>query len=346
MINTTYGNYYIGLDLHKKINVYCIKKADGQILEEGTMPATRKDLRDWISGLESPFMLGMEATMFSGWVYDCVCSMIDEPNQVFVGHAAMLKAMAVMKNKSDKIDARMLSDLLRCNLFPSIYMAPQEMRDLRRVLRFRNYLVRLAISLKNKTAGLLMECGQSYQKKKLHQKRYFSDLLENLEETPESVVELLQFNRNMIETFEQSQKRLLRELAENKSLRQRVHVLMSIEGVGVVTALTWALEVGDPHRFSSIAKANSYCGLTSAQNSSAGKNKRGAISKKRNAHLQHVLIEAAKLAPIHNSQLREVRDKNDATGHRNRATLAVARKIVAYLMAVDRSGKIFVPRSA
>ena len=69
-----------------------------------------------------------------------------------------------------------------------------------------------------------------------------------------------------------------------------------------MTALTWALEICDPQRFRSIADAVSYCGLTSALDSSADKQHRGPISKQRNGHLQTVLIEAAKLAPRWNPQ--------------------------------------------
>jgi len=82
--------------------------------------------------------------------------------------------------------------------------------------------------------------------------------------------------------------------------------LTTIPGVGQITALTWILEIGDPHRFSSIKKAVSYCGLCSDQKESGGKQYRGPISKKRNKRLQTILIEAAKLAPLWNPQLREV----------------------------------------
>ena len=58
-------------------------------------------------------------------------------------------------------------------------------------------------------------------------------------------------------------------------------------------------------------------------------------------HLQTVLIEAAKLAPRWNPQLAEVHERELERGHRNRATLEVARKLVAYLLAVDKSGKPF-----
>jgi transposase len=102
--------------------------------------------------------------------------------------------------------------------------------------------------------------------------------------------------------------------------------------------LTWALETGTPERFASIKAAMSYCGLTSALRESAGQQKRGPLSKQRNRHLQSVLIEAAKMAPMLNDKLKEVHTKaKEKGGHRNRATLAVARKLVAYLLAADRA---------
>ena len=57
-----------------------------------------------------------------------------------------------------------------------------------------------------------------------------------------------------------------------------------------------------------------------------------------------MLIEAAKLAPRWNPQLAEVHQRELQRGNRNRATLAVARKLVAYLLAVDKSGKRFEVR--
>lgn len=104
-----------------------------------------------------------------------------------------------------------------------------------------------------------------------------------------------------------------------------------------VLALTWVLEIGDPERMHSIDRAVSYCGLTSAQRSSAGKDRRGPISKQRNKHLQRVLVEAAKTAPQWNEKLKKVHEAEVKRGHKNRATLAVARKLVAYLLAVDRA---------
>jgi len=117
---------------------------------------------------------------------------------------------------------------------------------------------------------------------------------------------------------------------------------MTIPAVGPVTALTWVLEIGDVRRFSSIKKAISYCGLCGAEKSSAETIKRTPLSKQRNKHLQSVLIEAAKLAPRRSPELALVYDQEKQKGNANRATLAVARKMVAYLVAVDRRQKEFL----
>jgi len=142
------------------------------------------------------------------------------------------------------------------------------------------------------------------------------------------------------------QQRLVKGLRTDQGLRERVERLQSIRSVGEILALTWALEIGEVSRFPSIADAMSYCGLTSAQGSSAGKEQRGPISKQRNQHLQTILIEAAKLAPRYNPQLAAVHERELKRGNRNQATLAVARKLVAYLMAVDKSGKPFQARAS
>lgn len=225
-------------------------------------------------------------------------------------------------------------------------MAPEQFRNLRRILRYRNFLVREAVRMKNKTAGLLMEVGAEYNKSRLYGVQYFQTLMNQLDYVPQSVLELLQMTRSNMETFSKLQKSLICTLRSNPQISQRVELLMSIPGVGEVTALTWVLEIGKVNRFNRISQAVSYCGLCSAQKESAGKNFRGPISKKRNKHLQTVLIEAAKLAPRWNLQLAEVHERELTKGNRNRATLAVARKLAAYMLAVDKNQKKFILKEA
>ena len=333
--------HYIGFDIHKKVISFCEKQEDGTIVDQGMIRATRKSLSDWIRNRKTTWIGAMEATLFTGWIYDYLLPYAQE---LKVAHPEMLKAITAAKKKNDADDAEKIADLLRCNLLPECYMAPEEHRNLRRILRYRNLLVREAVKMKNKTAGLLMEVGAEYNKKRLHGTKYFHKLLDKLDYVPESVINLLRMNRSNMEVFDRMQKSLVRALLLDPQISRRVNLLMSIKGVGEVTALTWVLEIGDVNRFSRIRHAVSYCGLCSAQKESAGKNFRGPISKKRNKHLQTVLIEAAKLAPQWNPQLAAIYERESAKGNRNRATLSVARKLVAYMLAVDKKQKEFIPQ--
>lgn len=334
--------YYIGLDVHKKSISYVMKSYAGERLAAGQLEATHAALSQWAGQIGRPWIGALEATMFTGWIYDLLRPLAVE---LKVAHPAMLKAIACAKKKNDRLDAEKICDLLRCDLLPECYMAPRELRELRRVLRYRNLLVREAVRMKNKISGLLMEVGEPYVKQKLHRKRYFRQLLQNLEQTPETAKQLLQISRSTLELFLQLEGRLLRGLERHPLLAERVERLQTIDGVGQVLALSWALEVGEASRFGSVAQAVSYCGLCAAQQQSAGKDKRGPLSKQRNKHLQRVLVEVAKLAPRYNATLRQVHERELARGPRNRATIAVARKLVAYLLAVDRSGQAFVQRA-
>jgi len=330
--------YYIGMDIHKKNVNYCVKILDGTIVRQGSIRRTRAELTAFASRIRRPWKGVLEATLFTGFVYDILKPYAKE---MIVGNPLQIKAIAYAKKKNDNIDAETLADLLRINLVPESYMPSTEMRNLRRCLRYRNYLVRQATRFKNKTAGVLMECGAEYNKEKLHRKGYFYNFMRRLSDVPDSVKEMLSFNRSLIETFEKNQNRLIQALKKNPKLQKRVELLQTIPGVGDIVSLTWALEIADPHRFSSIRKAVSYCGLCSAQRSSAGKEKRGPISKQRNSHLQWILIEAANMGPNRDAHLAKLRKKELKKGNENRATLNLARKIVAYLMAVDKSGKAF-----
>jgi len=335
--------YYVGLDVHKKTISFCVKDERGAIYQEGRIRSTRGHLEQWSQQLPGPWVGALEATLFTEWIYD---HLQPQAQELKVAHPARLKALAAGKKKSDRIDARLLADLLRCDLLPAIQMLPTELRALRRMLRYRNLLVRETTRLKNRMAGLLMETGVEYQKQKLHGQRYFQRLVGSLEEVPDSVIELLQMSRQRLDFLRALERKLMRNLLSNPELRQRVELLQTIPGVGIMVSLTWALEIGEVSRFRSISQALSYCGLTCRLHQSAGITKRAPLSRQRNKYLQTVLIEAAKLAPRFHQPLEVVYHQQRLKGDPNQATLAVARKLVAYLMAVDRRQKPFQTGSA
>jgi transposase len=153
--------YYIGLDVHRKTISYCVKDVSGRMHGEGKIPATRFDLDQWMKTLPQPWTVAMEATIFTGWIYD---PLRPHAAAVKVAHPLMLRAIAAAKKKNDRVDANKIADALRLDFLPERYMAPTAIRDRRRTLRYRNLLVRQTVQLKNRISGLLMEAGVSYKK--------------------------------------------------------------------------------------------------------------------------------------------------------------------------------------
>ena len=152
--------YYIGLDVHKRKISYCVKDNSGKVFAEGSLPATRLGLDLWMKTLPQPWSAAMEATMFTGWIYD---HLKPHAAALKVAHPLMLRAIAAAKKKNDRMDAGKICDCLRCDFLPESYMASTAIRERRRTLRYRNLLVRQMVQMKIKTSALLMEAGVSYQ---------------------------------------------------------------------------------------------------------------------------------------------------------------------------------------
>jgi hypothetical protein len=87
--------------------------------------------------LPQPWSAAMEATMFTGWIYD---HLKPHAAALKVAHPMMLRAIAAAKKKNDRIDDNKICDCLRCDFLPECYMAPTAIRERRRTLRYRNLL--------------------------------------------------------------------------------------------------------------------------------------------------------------------------------------------------------------
>ena len=131
--------YYIGLDVHKRTISYCVKDAAGHVHQEGKIGSTRRELDAWIKTLPQPRMIAMEATIFTGWIYD---HLLPHAEKVKVAHPLMLRAIAAAKKKNDRIDAGKIAGCLRCDFLPECYMTSTEIRDRRRTLRYRNLVLK------------------------------------------------------------------------------------------------------------------------------------------------------------------------------------------------------------
>src|ERR1700744_6657731 len=119
--------YFIGLDVHKKTISFCVKDAAGRVHQEGKIGSTRRELDGWIQTMPRPRTIAMEATIFTGWIYDYL---LPHAEKVKVAHPLMLRAIAASKKKNDRIDASKIADCLRCDFLPECHMASTEISEL------------------------------------------------------------------------------------------------------------------------------------------------------------------------------------------------------------------------
>ena len=112
-----------------------------------------------------------------------------------------------------------------------------------------NLVVKQMVQMKNRVSGLLMETGVSYNKQRLHKVGYFAELMSTNEEISESIRPLLKLSRDMISRSQKLDYALVSSLERDPLLKERLRRLRTVPGVGPITALTWALEIGDYTRF-------------------------------------------------------------------------------------------------
>ena len=89
--------YFIGLDVHKKTISYCVKDAAGRVYQEGKIGSSRWELDGWIRTMPQPRRIAMEATIFTGWIYD---HLLPHAEKVKVAHPLMLRAIAAPRRRT------------------------------------------------------------------------------------------------------------------------------------------------------------------------------------------------------------------------------------------------------
>jgi len=237
--------------------------------------------------LPVPSTVGIEACGNSDWFVRLLEQM---GHQVLVGDAARIRASYVRKQKTDRRDANHILKLLLEDRFPVLWRPSLAERNLRQLLIHRHKLVEIRTRVKNGLQHLAM--NQGYQKKSGLWSKQGKTFLEKLELASWSSVrrtDLLQ----LLKTLDQ-QISVLDEAVE-QAARDHVQarLLMTQPGVGPITALAFAVTIGDVSRFQNSGQVSSYLGLIPSEHSSGGKRRLGAISKQGNGFMRYLLVEAA-----------------------------------------------------
>lgn len=240
---------YAALDLHER-SVRCVLKDDqGKIVRESKMGKDADSILAFLDGTRA------RVVMESGYNHQRIYDLLKEKGyDVTVAHPLMVKAIAYAKVKSDKVDVRMLADLLRAGMVPEAYVPGKDIREIRDLVRRRHYMVKLRTMLKNKVHVELATRWITYDGEFFTEsgRRYLRSLgIDAVNDYLDTVEFLTKKIRELDEK--------VRPIAESDRYAK---LLMTIPGVSHYSALLIASEIADIGRFPDHAHLCSYAKLS------------------------------------------------------------------------------------
>jgi transposase len=313
---------YVGMDVHRKRSQVAIVDDAGAQQHNRNLANDPAKLVPILGALAPGTPVAFEAAYGWGWLVDLLEELELEPHLV---HPSRCKAIASVRLKNDKVDAATLAQLLRADLLPEAWIAPQQVRDLRALLRHRGALVRLSTSGKNRVHAVLADRGiRDHSSLWTGPERAWLAGLA-LPPTPRGIIEDC---CGLLDALATPIGRLERQIDALAKPDPRVQALMVLPGVGKLTAMTLVAEIGDIARFSTARKLCAWAGLTPQVRNSDRTVRHGHITKQGSPWVRGILQEAAQTAkrhPVFASAYGELARRRG----KNIATVAIARRLLA-----------------
>ena len=341
------SDYYVGLDVHKASICIGVLNADGKSVMESVVETSAATVLDFLKGLRGHVEVTFEEGTHAAWLYDVL-----KPTKAKVIVCNPRKNQLLNDgNKSDKVDARKLAQLLRAGLVSPVYHGEHGVRDLKELVRSYEYLVEDSTRVMNRIKALYrsraIACAGTNVYKSQQRETWLAKL-------PEAGVRA-------------RASRLYSELDHLTSLRREARQAMLVEcrrhaasqilhqvpTLGTVRIAQLIAAVATPHRFRSKRQFWSYCGLAVRTRSSADHHfVSGGIRRAAKATTRG-------LTPDHNRTLKYVFKSAALTASRYEpfkswyaellarglrpelARVTVARKIAAITLAVWKKGEAF-----
>ena len=282
---------HVGLDLSRRRLDFIALANDGTRVDAGASPPDADGLRGLADRLAShgePISAVIESMTGARFVHDALERFGWE---VAVADAQKVKGLAPLAVKTDRIDARVLAELSRLELVPTIWLPDPEVRAERERARFRLYLVRQRVRLKQRVHSTLMAWGRPCPVSDLFGARG-RELIGRLE-VPEPWRSHVESAVSLIDDTDREINAIDGELRRAATEHPYVALLTTVPGIGPVLGYTIAAEIGDISRFATPTKLAGYSGLCPRVYQSGDADRRGALSKHGPRYLRWALVEAA-----------------------------------------------------
>lgn len=323
--------YTIGCDQHKYFCQLAVLDEKGKMIQQQKLyHDDREALKRYFASLPPGSRMAIEASGFESWLADFVQELGIE---VHLSHPLKTRAIAEAKIKTDKVDAKILAQLLHADMLPAAYLASPEIRRKRYFLRFRLCLNRYRSSLKNRIHSLLHFLGI--------QTPDISDLfgvsgrafLDSLKLGP-GYQDALHGYLNLLNATEARINCLGKRLAATVKDNPEAKLLETIPGVGVLLAQLIAVEIADISRFSSAERLGSYAGLVPSLHQSGQRLYHGSCQKSGNKFLRWAMVEAAQVAVRKDPRMKDFYSRIKRKKGSQKAIVAAARKLLAVVFYI------------
>jgi transposase len=282
---------FVGLDYHKDKIQVCIMDPAGQVLANRACPNDALALVNLVVFFGDDVHGAIEACTGSANLAD---ELIERHGwDLSLAHPGYVARMKQSPDKSDYTDARMLADLVRVGYLPRVWLAPEDVRQLRTTVRYRQQLVNQRRAVKLRVTALLREARVVEPK---GMRRWGPGWLawvataDGLGAEARFVINChLADLRRLDEQIVMVEVRLAKVTAEDPVILR----LVTMRGVGMVTAWALRAEIGRFDRFRTGKQLARYCGL-SPRNALSGQRQADAgLIKAGSELLRATLIEAA-----------------------------------------------------
>ena len=328
---------YAGIDLHSNNSVVAVLDEQDRTVYAKRLP---NDLGAIVAALRScaGTLRGVAVESTYNW-YWLVDGLQAAGFTMHLVNTAAVKQYDGLKHAGDFSDARHLAHLLRLGILPVGYIDPREERAVRDLLRKRSQLVRQRssqiLSIENLLARNLGARATGNQVKGFEPENI--DAMDLLDEQKQA----LKANLAVMKCIDQQVDQLERSVVAKVKLCENYKALKTVSGVGVVLALTIALESGEIGRFAGPGNFASYARMVDSRRESNGKQKGAGNAKCGNKYLAWAFIEAAHFAVRYDATIRRWYQKKCARSLSVVAVKAVAHKLARACYHVMKDGTPF-----
>jgi len=337
---------YIGMDVHKKgwlITILSKNLCLRQYSQESKPQILINHLQKHYPG--ATYKCVYEAGYSGFWIAE---ALIKAGIDCMVVNAADIPTTNKQNDrKTDTVDSKKLAEFLRAGLLHGIYIPSRESQEDRSLTRVRGTLVRTQTATKNRIKSFLSFYGISIADDKVskHWSKNYLEYLNSIRLSQQSgqlAFEALLKQLNYLRSEVLLITRKIRELAETEKYKNRVSKLISVPGIGILSAMIALTEIADIKRFSGGNKFRGFIGLVPKEHSSGEKQDKTEMSRRGNNQIKSMLIESSWVAVRRDPAMTLAYEELVKRMKKSRAIIRIARKLANRILHILNSEEEYV----